>query len=54
MPFFPRILVEFIRLKDSAGHLAGRRGGVQIALNTLPQGIEWFAGHPQLACDAVP
>jgi hypothetical protein len=38
--FFPRVLIAFIRLKGRTRHHAGRGGLVQVALNTLPEGME--------------
>jgi hypothetical protein len=40
---FPRVLVQFVGLKGSAGHDASRRGGVQVGLDALPQGMQLFA-----------
>ena len=40
---FPRVLVQFVRLKGGAGHQVGGRGRVQMGLETLPQGMQRLA-----------
>jgi hypothetical protein len=39
---FPCVLGACIRLNGGAGHHAGRRGGGQVGLNPLSQGMEWL------------
>jgi hypothetical protein len=47
--FFPRVLVQLIRLEGGAGHHGcwGRR--IQIGLDTLPQSMQLLPGQAQLA-----
>jgi hypothetical protein len=40
--FFPRVLVQLFGLEGRATHHIGRGSLVQVALNTLPQGIDLF------------
>ena len=50
--FFPRVLIQLIRLKGRTGHHLGGSRVVQIGLDALPQGMELFPRQAQLAREA--
>jgi len=50
--FFPRVLVQLVRLKSGAGHHRGRRAIVQMGLEAWPQGLPLVAWEAQLARQA--
>jgi hypothetical protein len=45
--FFPRVLVEFIRLKGGATHHVGGRRRIQVRLDAVSQCMQLLTQHPQ-------
>ena len=50
--FFPRVLIPLVCLTGAAHHHIGGCGGMQLALDALPEGMELCARQPQLARQA--